>query len=305
MGMKEPNRQQWQVRRLQRRLWLERTLFALVLLPLCTLWLFPRLSTGRAAICVDGQPIAIVADRATAERALKAAKEERAGNVAEAKFARPVTVTRAGRGDGPAISESEAARRVLAAVPVLAPRATILVDGRPVAALPLAYDANAALDMVKAHYAAATPDLVAEPTFKEQVTVASRVVPADLWLPDAKAAAARLIEARGEPAESHAVSPGDTAEAIAARYQISLDALQRYNPGLRLTRLRVGDLVSVQAPPAPPITVVVRARVARVPRELRTAKLRRGPAEVTYENGVAVSATRAPGTADMEMRVAR
>jgi hypothetical protein len=291
----EAKRRQAQVHRLQRRLWLERSLFALLLLPVGTFWLLPRLGTGPAAICVDGQPIAIVSDRAAAERAVRAAKQERAGNVADAAFARPVTVTRAGRGERAVISEADAAQRLLAAVPVLAPRAVILVDDRPVAALPSAQEANTALEIVKAHYAAATPDLLAEPTFREQVTVANRVVPADLWQRDAKAAAALLLEPRGDAAPAHTVAPGDTAAAIAARYQLSLDALKRYNPGLRLTRLRVGDLVNVQAPPTPPVTVVVRARVARVPAELRSRELRRGPAEVTYENGVAVSAARLTG----------
>jgi hypothetical protein len=285
-----------QVRRLRRRLWLERSLFILLLVPAGTLWLLPRLSAGPSAICVEGQPVAVVASRAAAERVLAAVKREKAGAAAaSATFAREVTLSRAGRGAGERVPEAEATRRLAASVPIEAARAVILVDGKPMAALPTEREASAALDTVKAHYAAQAPNLVEEPRFKQQVTLVQQSAPAELWCADAHAAAALLREGRGGPPEEHRITAGDTAGGIATRYHLSLAELGRLNPGLRPTRLRVGDAVRVRSPRAAPLTVIVRARVKQVPRNLPPPAPRRGPAEVTYENGVPVAATRVTG----------
>jgi hypothetical protein len=53
--------------------------------------------------------------------------------------------------------------------------------------------------------------------------------------------------------------------------------------------------VRVRVPRPAPLTVIVRGRVKRVPRGLPAPAPRRGPAEVTYENGVPVAATRVTG----------
>jgi hypothetical protein len=285
-----------QVRRLKRRLWLERTLFILLLAPAGTLWLLPRLSAGPSAICVEGHPIAVLANRAAADRVLTAVKQEKAGAAAgSATFAREVTLTRAGRDAGAPVPEPEAARRLAAAVPIEAARAVILVDGKPMAALPTEREASAALDTVKAYYAAQAPNLVEEPRFKQQVTIVQRPAPSDLWCADVHAAAALLREGRGGPPEEHRIATGDTVGGIAERYRLTLAELTRLNPGLRPTRLRVGDTVRVRSPRAAPLTVIVRARVKRVPRHLPPPAPRRGPAEVTYENGVPVAATSVTG----------
>jgi len=69
---------------------------------------------------------------------------------------------------------------------------------------------------------------------------------------------------------------------------------------MRPGALRVGDTLNVDAAAQPPLTVVVRARVRRLPRSLRTPDLRRGPAEVTYENGIPVAATAVTHTPTLE-----
>jgi hypothetical protein len=55
------------------------------------------------------------------------------------------------------------------------------------------------------------------------------------------------------------------------------------------------SVAGFHSPSAAPLTVIVRARVKRVPRGLPAPVPRRGPAEVTYENGVPVAATRVTG----------
>lgn len=281
-----------ETQRLRRRLWLERSVFILLLVPMGTMWLLPRLAGEATAIQVDGRPVAVVESPAAAERVLETVKRHRAGDAAaEAVFGRPVTLTRAGRDAGVPVGEETAIRRLAAEVSVLAPRAVILVDGTPRVALPTEREAAAALALVKAHFAGQVDRLVEEPRFKQAVTIARREVPTELWKPNAEAAATFLREGpEGSPA-THLIVPGDTASAIAEKYRLTLEELQRLNPGMRVSRLRVGETLSVRSPREAPVTVIVRARVQRLPRGLRVPGLRHGPAEVTYENGIPVAAT--------------
>lgn len=286
---------------LKRRLWMERSLFVLLLAPVGTLWLYPRVADGPTAIQVDGRTVAVTESRQAAERALAMAKQSRAGEDApDAVFARPVTLRRARGGTASAVSEQAAAEQLAAAVSVEAPRAVILVDGRPVAALPTEREASAALTMVKAHFAGQVERLVEEPRFKQQVTIHRQPVPSEIWRPHARAAAAFLREGPPTAASRHRIEPGDTPSGIAARYQITLDELSRLNPAMRPGALRVGNTLNVRSPAEAPVTVVVRARVRRLPRSLRTPDLRRGPAEVTYENGLPVAATAITKTPTLE-----
>jgi LysM repeat protein len=290
-----------ETRRLQRRLWLERSLFILLLVPMSTLWLYPRFADGPTAIQVDGRTVAVVASREAAERTLTVVKEARAGkDAASATFARPVVLRRAGRAAGGPVSEEAAAARVGEVVSVTAPRAVILVDGRPVVALPSEREAGAALALVKAHYSEQADRLVEEPSFKEQVTIRRQLAPGELWKASAEEAATFLREGPVTEGARHTIAPGDTPSGIATQYHLTVDALTRLNPGLNPGALRLGDTLNVNASAQPPLTVVVRARVRRLPKSLRTAELRHGPAEVTYENGTPVAATAVTKTPTLE-----
>jgi LysM repeat protein len=281
-----------ETRRLKRRLWLERSLFILLIAPVGTLWLYPRVAGGPTAIQVDGRTVAVVADRDAAERALAAVKQSRAGaDAAHATFARPVELRRVGRAAGSAVPEAVAVERLAAAVSIQAPRAVILVDGKPVVALPTEREAGAALAMVKAHFAEQAGRLVEEPRFKQQVTIRRQLASDAIWRPRAEVAARFLREGPATTAARHTIVAGDTPSGIAGKYDLTLEELTRLNPGMRPGALRVGDTLNIRSPAQAPLTVVVRARVRRLPRSLRTPDLRRGPAEVTYENGLPVAAT--------------
>jgi LysM repeat protein len=290
-----------ETRRLQRRLWWERSLFILLLVPMGTLWLYPRVADGPTAIQVDGRTVVVVASRAAAERTLAAVKEARAGkDAANVTFARPVVLRRVGRAALAPVPEAAAAARVGEVVSVQAPRAVILVDGRPVVALPTEREAGAALALVKAHYADQADRLVEEPSFKETVTIRRQAAPGEIWRASAEEAAAFLREGPVTEGARHTIAPGDTPSGIAGKYRLTVDELIHLNPGLRPGALRVGGTLNVSAAARPPLTVVVRARVRRLPKSLRAPDLRRGPAEVTYENGAPVAATAVTRTPTLE-----
>jgi LysM repeat protein len=286
---------------LKRRLWLERSLFILLLAPVGSLWLLPRLASGPRSIQVDGRTVAVVESRAVAERVLTTVKRARAGAAAEsAAFARPVTLARVGREAESPVAEEAAVVRLAAAVTVQAARTVILVDGTPRVALPDERAAAATLALVKSHYAGLVQRLAAEPRFKQQVTIAQRTVPTELWRPDPESAADFLIEGPATAPAGHTLAPGESFSGVAARYHLGLEELRRLNPDVRPSRLRPGETLNIRSPREAPITVIVRAQVRRIPRSLRTPGQRRGPGEVTYENGIAVAAIAVTKTPRLE-----
>src|SRR5262249_54823131 len=126
---------------------------------------------------------------------------------------------------------------------------------------PTEADARAALEIVKSHYAALVPEVDEEARFKEHVEIRTLPVAAALWRATPHAAAEALLGAADDKGASYRIRPGETAWEIARRAHLSLDALQRLNPGIALHPLRAGTALRLHPAPRPPVTVLVQRHV--------------------------------------------
>lgn len=142
-------------------------------------------------------------------------------------------------------------------------RAAIIVDGRVLAAADSEAEARAALDRVKAHYAADVANLAEEPQFREDVKIALRPVPRKLYRSEPEEVA-ELLLSQGS-ARTHTVGPGDTAWKVAQRAGLTLERLAALNPGRNLDRLAIGDTLRLGPGSA-------EAGLTVVTRELRTVR---------------------------------
>ncbi|MGQ9698145.1 MAG: LysM peptidoglycan-binding domain-containing protein, partial [Armatimonadota bacterium] len=122
----------------------------------------------------------------------------------------------------------------------------IVVNGRPLVALRSEREAKDTLNAVKAHYSAGLPNLLEEPSFKEQVVVRKQAVPAKLIAASANAAAEALTGGPGAVG-LHRVAPGENAWLIAKRAGISVEELAKLNPNRNLEHLDVGDILRTKA----------------------------------------------------------
>jgi LysM repeat protein len=246
------------VRRLRRRLWIERLLFLLVLLAITGVWAYPLLNPGVWAVYVDGQPVVALRDRDRARAVLEQVKRAGAGSTADVSFVRPVIVARANPAYVEMADFQTAVQRVGAAVQLRAPRGVIYVNGMAVVALPDEAQAKSVLERVKSRYAANLDGLTAAPTFKENVEVRPESADQDAWA-DADTALG-LLTGEGDEPKRHTVVSGDSAWTIAHNYGLTVDALKKLNPSVNLARLHTGDTLSVAKPAEPPLTVVTQGQ---------------------------------------------
>jgi hypothetical protein len=247
--------------RLRRRLWIERSVFGLVLLGVTGAWLYPIVFPSVWAVYVDGRPVVAMRERGSMAAALERyAREETAGT--PAAFVQRVHIGRCDPAKVEVTDAPVAARRLAEVVQLTAPRAVIYVEGEPVAGLKDQSQAIAMLAQLKGKLAPALPSLDASPTFKEKIEVRLEPVAQDLWAePDE---ALGLLMGEGGEAGSHTVAAGDTGQAIAARHNMTLSRLDELNPGIDLHSLRIGQSIALEEPASPLVTVQTGGRVTEI-----------------------------------------
>ncbi len=253
-----------QVRRLQRRLWVERGLWCAVLLGVTGAWLYPVLFPSVWAISVDGKPVVELRDKELAQSTLLRVKRE-AGVGPEAAFAQTVAVVQGRPGQAELADASTAAKRLSEAVTLRAPRGVVYVDDLAVVALPDEAAAKEVLERLKQELSmgSGVKEIDAVPSFKERVEVRLEDAPQESWA-DPDTALALL---KGEDAEegdrTHTIRRGESAWTIAADGKISVERLAELNPGINLKRLRVGQQLVVKDAEPPLLTVVAEGTVTR------------------------------------------
>ncbi len=263
------------IRRLRRRLWMERCGFTLALVAVAGAWLSPTLFPRVWAVYVDGKPILALKDRKTLDGLLEQARAE-AGDESAA-FTQQVQVARAHPRDVEVTDAQTARERLAEVLQLRAERAVIYVDGVAAVALPDEASASEVLDRVKAAFAGDTGQLERAPTFKEAIEVRVEGAGQDLWAePDT--AVALLKGEGGEPTRRHTVRRGETLSEIAARHASSVETLRQLNPGLKPSRLRPGDTLLLGAGSEPVVTVVTETRETRTVPISYATQVRRSPA---------------------------
>jgi len=271
-------------RRLRRRLWMERV--ALLLLAVAFLVLYFDRLPGRRRVCliaVDGEPVAVLASQAEAERLLDDLKDV-AGSSEDGDFAQQVTLHSVPASRHPIQTEAEALAALSARVEVLVQASAILANDQLVVALPTQGGAVETLSLLLARLA---PTDQSDPPafFKERVRIDLQAVPVELVARTPEDAVQHVLQA-SETQAVHEVLPGETGWQIARDYRVSLNRLRQANPDLDLDRLRADASLNIPGS-EPGITVVARKEVQEQVGEglsRRTQTVR-----ITYENGVEVS----------------
>ncbi len=270
--------------------WGERFLYWLVIAGLLLAFVWHRRTTLPVAIFVNGVPVAWLSHPSLAEQAIQLAREElRRRYGSQAEFAESVETGRLPLPPNLSVtSPAEAAQQLLRRVTPAQQGWLIVVNDQPVVALPSKQEAEQTLALVKAQLIPEKITLVRPPRFKEKVVVRKGKMVADKFFTNAEEAAQHLLSG-SVPPQFHLVQPGEFAIRIARRYQLSLEELQRLNPGKDLNRLRAGDKLLVRQG-SPLVTVVcVYQKVQKEPipfqTERRFAPHLPGGALVTKQRG--------------------
>jgi murein DD-endopeptidase MepM/ murein hydrolase activator NlpD len=123
----------------------------------------------------------------------------------------------------------------------------IVVDGKEVMAVADEDTANRILDAVKVQFTKARPgrELVTA-SFVQAVTLARRVIPPDLIVPEDQAIS-RLLRGT-DKRETHTVSRGESYWTIAGRYGLTPEALQAANPSVPAETLQPGQQIDLLIP---------------------------------------------------------
>jgi len=271
------------LRRLRRRLWLERAFFLLVIGGLLA-YHYGALPGGRRVclVAVDGKPVTVVATQREAERLLEEIKRD-AGPVEKVQFAEKVTFHSVPADRNPVQGEAKAMEALAGRVQPVMEGAVILANGEVVVALASKVEATKTLSLFLREFAPAGGGF--RTMFKEELRVESRRVPMDRFVPSPEAAVARIREETA-PATTHEVQPGETAWKIALEAHVSLNRLAQANPGMDVNKLRAGDQVKIPGK-ASPITVVAQKELQQAVGE--GPRRRMQVVRLTYENGAQVS----------------
>jgi len=268
-----------ELRRLRRRLWVERIVFVLALAAALVLRFGGLGGDDVCAIAVDGHPVAVVATRADADRLLDDIKET-SGLPGEVSFSQKVTLHLVSAAGSEVLPAAKAMDILASKIEPVVEASAILVNGEIVVGLPSRDEAVRTLSVLLKEFSPPGGD--ASTAFKENVKIDTRQVGADSFAPSAAAAAERIVEA-ASPRSSHEVRPGETAWKIALDYHVPLSRLAAANPDANLDRIRAGDQLKIPGE-LPPLTVLARREIKESLPNGRTQTVR-----ITYENGVEVS----------------
>lgn len=248
------------IRHLRKRLLIERCIFGGIALLFVGCWLFGRFCDAKSLILVDGKPVVCVPTAHEANDILARIKSRAGGDPSQISFRQDVRVARAPSTVQPT-SRSEAYRTVLRYVSPVVAKWAIIVDGKPVVALPNKKIAGDVLEAAKMKYAAMVNNLAEEPQFKESVTVDIAAVDPSAYRKTA-AEALKYLFSESAPISRDAiytVQKGDIAGTIAEKCGIKVADLEAMNPRMNVARLQIGDRLRVKMTSTKPkLTVVVR-----------------------------------------------
>jgi hypothetical protein len=240
------------------------------------------------AILVEGEPVAAVARRGTAEAILDSLKRRQCGSLAEeARFNREVAIERVEADAQPVLGRWQALTKIGRAVQVEVPAHRLFVNGKHVATMTSLEDLRGALGEVIERWVPRRGRLLGAPKIRGKVVIES-VVLGPQQAREEVLTRGQTIDRLLSPAVAptvYVVKSGDTAARIAARFGVSLEDLERANPEFDLNRLQVGDrlIVASEVPVLSVAAVVEEVREAPVDywtQEIKSASLKPGERKV-------------------------
>ncbi len=250
------------VSNLKRQLRIQRAVSAVVVVGLIAWLAWAHFGNSKSIIYVDGRPVVCVSSPREAEAVLSKIKSRTGCNLSEIQFRQDVRVAQAPR-DAEPVSRHRAMREVQRLVSTVVPRLAIIVDGKPVVAVPNRDTAGEVLEMAKLKFGKLAHNLAEEPQFKEKVTVDIAAVDPSIYRRNAQEALDLLFS---QPASStttnrvYEVKDRDIAGAIAHHQGIGLAELWAMNPKVNLNHLHIGEKLNISktAVSKPALTVIVR-----------------------------------------------
>ncbi|MDO8683224.1 MAG: G5 domain-containing protein [Armatimonadota bacterium] len=245
---------------LRRQLLIERLLILLILLFVLGKWGYTYLSSSSCVVLANGAPIVTVENRGVANELLDEVLNSAAGDNAEdAEFAQTIELRR--KPSASPLDRESALAILKMKLIVWADKWAVLIDGKPHAALDTKEQAGETLELARQRYGKLAPNLLDEPSFKQNVTVQLQKVDMRKWRKTPIEAAELLFSSDGKPA-IHVVKKGEVASVIAERYDMPLAEMRKLNPGRSLDRLQIGDKLKVGRGNTP-LTVVVHDLITR------------------------------------------
>ena len=261
------------------------------------IWIAAANSYGHpCTIRVEGQPVASVASRTAAMRALSIARKNALGDCRKmnTRFDKQVTISSAPKNTG-ITPIPEAAKAVEESAGVEVQAYAVVAGDTAIVALPQKADAENSLGMLKKHYQSKTKT-GGDVSFKEDVHIDRRYVPSDI-VRETVDGALTTMTSISKPAVYHVVERGDRAVNLAAQYAVSMQDMKKLNPGIDMNRLVEGTHLLIRRAQFP-IVVVSKVETTKIttvnaPAEsarmgIRTGK-RTARVVITYENGAPVS----------------
>jgi LysM repeat protein len=239
-------------------------------------------------IAINGTPIATVDSINAARAIIRTVHSEQVGAVyltadhphfkEDVEFVRSSSAT-------PIDSDDAAGAKLAAATHTVVDADVIIVNRKPLVALPDVQTAQTAVDELRDHYASLPPsDPIEErPTFVQDVTIERRTVPAEIAKTNADDAAAVLWSA--PPPKTYVVESGQTGWAIARKFKMTFSQFLQANAGRDVNRLAPGDTVNVSQD-TPPVDVIVK-KTQEEKQIFGGTGVRQLTMEVTYIDGVA------------------
>jgi len=255
------------IRGLRRRLVLERVVFiGFIAVLLVVIW---RIAGPRqpAVIQVNGKHLATVASKRVAEEVIAWVMREQAGEAAPfARFREKVTVVPVPpRSAGRIMPANEARAKLAERAEAIVRGYGVYVDGRLGAVLPTKKQAERTGQEAQIKFARRGSQRLTT-SFRESVTFKPVTVKPNQVVLSTRAAVDELTKPRGKP-RMYVVKAGDTAWQIADRHGLTLEDLERQNPGRDLNHIRIDEELSL-GPAKPMLTVVAveeRRIVKRIP----------------------------------------
>ena len=251
----------------RKELFVHRIVTCLLVLLLFSSWIHGRIGSNKAFVLVNGKPVACLASEVEARELLQNIKRRTGCDPSEIQFREDVVIARAPR-DARVVSRHRAENAIRSAISLAVPRWAIIVDGKPVVAVPSRSDAGEVLELAKARFGRQAKNLCEEPQFKEKVTVDMALVPPSIYKKTPEEAISYLFDCKGVETEedTYVVKQGEVASQIAERFGLSLKELWSMNPGMNLNGLQIGDKLRVKRAvnQKPKLTVIVRDQSERI-----------------------------------------
>lgn len=253
--------------------------------------IFYLLTGGPYSVYVNGKSVVTVESRGTAKKVVTAV---RAGGKGSCRFAQKVSIKRSP--SAPEITGYQEAVKLLKnAVSLESEQYAVLVDDKPVVALPDREKADEALKLAKVFYEKSLDNINGDSVFKENVYVNRAFVPLEMVCSTPEEAV-NVLTAETVPPTVHIIKRGDRAIHIARDYDISISTLKNLNPDINMEQLTEGEQLMI-SPGEKPLTVVTKAFVTKTisldsPSDAHRRRSGMGKriskVMATYENGIPV-----------------